>query len=175
MQQKRLERYLKQKSEEKKYHREPLLLCERCKPFGRCLAGLDVEEEVTQLTMETVEDYINIVPQWDPNAEVIRVYEAFHEGDYETAMLRGRAILDNGGGNDGLYIALATSYFFEKDYDNARRFIQYFWGVTNERAHVIKVFLEICSKKINENTNDKKLLVNATGFSFSEAVSTHRK
>ena len=59
-------------------------------------------------------DYINFVTQWDPNAQVIRVYEAFHEGDYQTAMLRGRAILNSGGGNDGFYIALATSYFFKR-------------------------------------------------------------
>lgn len=128
-------------------------LCDDCQIRGYCIWKL--KKEVVDEKIYSLKEFINQVPLRSPKPNLQKAYDAFHQDDYETAILLFRASLSNGNTEDGVYLGLALSYFFEKDYESASYYIYYFsnklYGVP---ANYISSFIDICNENLNATFNE---------------------
>jgi hypothetical protein len=102
-------------------------LCDECKALGYCRLSIN------QFSNKkfTVKDYLNLVPAQFYGGKMGKyskfhlqvACDAFHQEDYETAILNFRAVLEAVNDYDA-FIGLAVAYFMVKDYDNAAIFAQ---------------------------------------------------
>ena len=79
-----------------------------------------------------------------------KAYDAFHQEDYETAVLLFRMLLSDYNKRDELNLYAAISYFFAEDYENAAKFMEY----CRERSYTYDsrkgaAFFDMCVKKMN--------------------------
>ena len=79
-----------------------------------------------------------------------KAYDAFHQEDYETAVLLFRMLLSDYSKPDELNLYAAISYFFAEDYENAARFMEYY----REKSFAYDTrkgaaFLDMCIERIN--------------------------
>ena len=78
-----------------------------------------------------------------------KAYDAFHQEDYETAVLLFRMLLSDYSKPDELNLYAAISYFFAEDYENAAKFMEYYqeksfsYDTTKGAA-----FLDMCSERM---------------------------
>ena len=104
-----------------------------------------------------VKDFENMIPlRAENNNNYIRsnlqkAFDAFHQEDYETAVLLFRMLLSDYSKPEELNLYAAISYFFAKDFENAARFMEYY----REKSFAYDTrkgaaFLDLCSEKINE-------------------------
>lgn len=105
-------------------------LCSACKPLGYCIIKSNASD-VQLFGRFTVKDYLNLVPVNFYSGKMGKyskfhlqvACDAFHQEDYETAIINFRAVLEA----DNYYnaiIGLAVAYFMVKDYDNAAIFAE---------------------------------------------------
>ena len=80
-----------------------------------------------------------------------KAFDAFHQEDYETAVLLLRMLLSDYTKPEALNLYAAIAYFFEGDYDNAITFMNYYgekpYGYDQEMANA---FIDLCCKKLND-------------------------
>ncbi len=108
--------------------------CDHCKILGYCVASKNMRTYVqSDFVRFTVKDYLDLVPVQIKGAQFGNysklhlqiAYDAFHQQDYETAILHFRAVVDVIGFNKEVTTSLVVANFMAKDYENALVFAEY--------------------------------------------------
>jgi hypothetical protein len=133
-------------------------LCLHCKPHGRCLASFS---QLAPTKLYLPQDYLDMVPLHVVNAGMVRcskagkqhlqlAYDAFHQQDYETAMLQFHIVLEESGTVEEALIGLAISYFYLGNYENASRYILYYGELKPFKpvTDIVNAFQDLCIKGI---------------------------
>ena len=81
-----------------------------------------------------------------------KAYDAFHQEDYETAVLLFRMLLSDYNKPEELNLYAAVAYFFAGDYENAVTFMNYY----SERPYgydrvMGNAFIDLCCDKMKFN------------------------
>lgn len=129
-------------------------LCLHCKPLGRCLASFS---QLLSTKVYLPQDYLDMVPLHVVNVGAMRcsnagkqhlqlAYDAFHQQDYETAMLQFHIVLEESGTVEEALIGLAISYFYLGNYDNASRYILYYGELKPYKptTDIVNSFQDLC-------------------------------
>ena len=112
---------------------KPVGLCDYCKKQGYCRLSIDLPIVPSKnFTIYTINDYLDLIPIQIKGSELGNysklhlqiACDAFHQQDYETAILHFRAVLEVRNFYEA-NIGLAVAYFMIKDYENAIRFAEY--------------------------------------------------
>ena len=93
-------------------------------------------------------------------------YDAFHQQDYETAMLQFHTVLEESATVEEALIGLAIAYYFMGDYENANRYMMYYGEAKpfNPTTDVVNSFQDLCiqvaamSAAAQDAPKDEKLL-----------------
>lgn len=182
-----------------------IVLCDYCLTFGWCMKYnsdySDNQEEILKFGIEDysnnqeeslkfgIKDYLNLVPtivecgQYGKYSKFhLQVAcDAFHQEDYETAILNFRAALEV----NTFYVAVigvALAYFMVKDYDNAASFAQHYYAVydnpvvENLIQDIVKASADTASKKeamvVTETvTNSIETITTTKEFTLQHAYS----
>ena len=156
-----------------------ITLCNKCKPLGFCLAAKDENNSVLQskLLNYNLADVKNLIPIRAINSQdfhyndyakdnLQKAFDAFHQDDYETAILLFRMIVDDNAQMKDVHLYLGISYFFNKDYENALSFISYYLDREyTSKTELLSWLLDLCSNVKNESTvpiPPQKSLLNCT-------------
>ncbi len=149
-------------------------LCDECKALGYCMLN-DIKEirNPEEFVRFTVKDYLNLVS--------VQIYggqfgqyskfhlqvacDAFHQEDYETAILHFRAALEAGNFYDAI-IGLAVAYFMAKDYENAAIFAAR--CSTSYTAAIIESLKDDIAKLAIENATVKEEVIAETSINAIE-------
>ena len=106
-----------------------MILCNKCKRAGFCLANTEQYDLYCSRLMQfDFNDVKNIVPirviysrdplnKNCPKHNLQKGFDAFHQEDYETAVLIFRRIVDDHAHMKDVSLYLGVSYFFIKDYE----------------------------------------------------------
>ncbi len=132
-------------------------LCLDCRKLGYC-RQLKSEEVVTKYSLK---DYISLVPLQVSNSRlgnysrhhVQHAHDAFHQEDYETAILNYKAAMEGSGDVEEILIGLALSYYCIEDLENASKFMQQYADkvYSSKLKDVANSFMDVCaSKGINQ-------------------------
>ena len=79
-----------------------------------------------------------------------KAFDAFHQEDYETAVLLFRMLLTEYNKFEDFNLYAAISYFFEGDYENAVTFMNYYSEKTYGYDRVMgNAFIDLCCDKMN--------------------------
>ena len=81
-----------------------------------------------------------------------KAFDAFHQEDYETAVLLFRMLLTEYNKFEDFNLYAAISYFFEGDYENAVTFMNYYSEKTYGYDRVMgNAFIDLCCDKMKFN------------------------
>ena len=81
-----------------------------------------------------------------------KAFDAFHQEDYETAVLLFRMLLTEYNKFEDFNLYAAISYFFEGDYENAVTFMNYYSEKTYGYNRVMgNAFIDLCCDKMKFN------------------------
>jgi hypothetical protein len=81
-----------------------------------------------------------------------KAFDAFHQEDYETAVLLFRMLLTEYNKFEDFNLYAAISYFFEGDYENAVTFMNYYSEKTCSYDRVMgNAFIDLCCDKMKFN------------------------
>ena len=129
-------------------------LCLHCKPQGRCLASFS---QLTPTKLYLPQDYLDMVPLHVVNAGMVRcnkagklhlqnAYDAFHQQDYETAMLQFHTVLEESATVEEALIGLAIAYYFMGDFENANRYMMYYGDIKlfQPATDIVNSFQDLC-------------------------------
>ena len=102
-------------------------LCDECEALGYCR----LDNNKLSTIRYTIKDYLNLVPVSIYGGKLGKyskfhlqvACDAFHQEDYETAILNFRAVLEVGNFYEAV-IGLAVACFMVKDYENAAIFAE---------------------------------------------------
>ena len=141
-----------------------ITLCNKCKPAGYCLASTEQDDlYYSKLMQFDFKDIKNLIPirainsqdfHYNDNAKdnLQKAFDAFHQDDYETAILLFRMIVDDNAQMKDVHLYLGISYFFNKDYANALSFISYYLDKEyTSKTEMISWLLDLCSEVKNES------------------------
>ncbi len=105
-----------------------------------------------------LKDFENMIPlRAENNNNYIRsnlqkAYDAFHQEDYETAVLLFRMLLSDYNKPEELNLYAAVSYFFAGDYENAVTFMNYYSEKPYGYDRVMgNAFIDLCCDKMKFN------------------------
>lgn len=123
-------------------------LCEECKTLGYCKNYSERQNNIRHSL--TDEKLRNLVPISTRDIKGIFTKKhlgvanlAFHQEDYETAILNYQTVLDNDPNNSSTLLYLAICYFFLEQYEIAMNYADR----VNENYELIESFLVYCQKK----------------------------
>jgi tetratricopeptide (TPR) repeat protein len=113
-------------------------LCDECKALGYCRVGRE-KESITynsRVIKFDIRKYMNYLPLRIEGSRygqyskfhLQTALDAFHQEDYETAILHFRATIENAAHLAEAYYGLTLSYFIIKDYENAMTFADRYNG-----------------------------------------------
>lgn len=151
----------------------PMVLCESCKAFGYCRASTDKYELSNKKRLYFLNNFKKAIPLRAiasnnlhynnyAAATLQKAFDAYHEDDYETAILLFRMIQSDHSELREVNLYLAVSYFFQNDFENAFRFMSYY-ADRESGTEMISGFLDLCSGKIVHSVIvDKSTIMNAS-------------
>ena len=144
-----------------------LILCNKCKPAGYCLASTEQHDLYCSKLMQfDFRDVKNLIPIRAKNSQnfhyndyakdnLQKAFDAFHQDDYETEILLFRMIVDDNAQMKDVHLYLGISYFFNKDYENALSFISYYLDKEyTSKTEMISWLLDLCSDVKNHPSED---------------------
>ena len=109
-------------------------LCDECKALGYCRVGREKENitynsRVIKFDIEKYKKYVLLRIDGSRYGQYSKFHlqaalDAFHQEDYETAILHFRATIENAAHLTEAYYGLTLSYFITKDYENAMTFAE---------------------------------------------------
>ena len=129
-------------------------LCPLCQPYGHCRNTLPPLPQTKQYQLQ---DYLDMVPLHVVNAGMVRcnkagklhltnAYDAFHQQDYETAMLQFHTVLEESATVEEALIGLAIAYYFMGDFENANRYMMYYGDIKpfQPATDIVNSFQDLC-------------------------------
>ena len=142
-----------------------IILCNKCKPVGYCLASIAENNSVFQSKLLNIDlaDIKRLIPIRAINSQgfhyndyakdkLQKAFDAFHQEDYVTAVLLFRMIVDDNAQMKDVHLYLGVSYFFNKDYENALSFISYYLDKEyTSKIEIISWILDLCSDVKNDS------------------------
>ncbi len=148
-------------------------LCDECEALGYCR----LSNNQFSSKRFTVKDYLNLVPAQFYGGKMGKyskfhlqvACDAFHQEDYETAILHFRAVLEAVNDYDA-FIGLAVAYFMVKDYDNAAIFAER--CSTSYTPAIIESLKDDIAKLAIENARVKEEVIAKTAIKEIEMQST---
>ena len=151
----------------------PMILCDKCKALGYCRA-LTEEDFSESKRLYSIKDFESMIPIRAVSSNALhynnyavdtlqKAFDAFHQNDYETAILLFRMIINDNAELHEANLYVAISYLFTEDYENASRFVIY---NSDDRygmdRNMISGFLDLCTEKITDQLfKNKSLEINA--------------
>lgn len=149
-------------------------LCNRCQPYGYCLAAVEnykLEKPITERE----------ISQWVPIRTSIKdattkfgkklqqAHELFHQDEFEQASYMYLDMYETRNDCDEVKIGLAASFFFLKRYEDAAGYalkLNYFFNMdfTNK-------FINLCELKSKEIINEIKINENKEDVLHHELIS----
>lgn len=142
-------------------------LCEECKRLGYCKSRhekAEAEARIKNVIRFNIKDYLKQVPlqiedsYYDPFSKfhLQEACDAFHQADYETAILNFRAVTSVMGSFSIAIIGAALSYFMLKDYDTTLMLIEryetsFYWS----DVMMYTLIAEIEKRKSEINNQEK--------------------
>ena len=125
-------------------------LCNKCKPFGYCLSLADEEDISVTKNSYSLKDFVRMIPL-RAGGLLQKAFDAFHQDDYETAILLFRVIDENTKSTE-VNLYLAISYLLLEDFENASRFMIYYEEKMYkvDRYIVSNFFDLICIRSMNK-------------------------
>ncbi len=141
-------------------------LCSECKPLGYCILKSN-DSDIQLFGRFTVKDYLNLVPVHFYSGKMGKyskfhlqvACDAFHQEDYETAIINFRAVLEADNYYDAI-IGLAVAYFMAKDYENAAIFTER--CSTSYTPAIIESLKDDIAKLATKNTIVKEEVITET-------------
>ena len=149
-------------------------LCPLCQPYNYCRG---ITPPLHQTKRYQLQDYLDMVPLHVLNAGMVRcspkgkqhlqqAYDAFHQQDYEMAMLQFHDVLEDSATVEEALAGLAISYFFMADYENASRYMMYYGEAKpfKPATDIVNSFQDLCiqgaamSAAAQHAAKDEKLL-----------------
>ena len=113
-------------------------------PFNKPQYPVKVFENMIPLRAENNNNYIR--------SNLQKAYDAFHQEDYETAVLLFRMLLTDYNKPEELNLYAAVSYFFAADYENAVTFMNYYSEKPYGYDRVMgNAFIDLCCDKMKFN------------------------
>jgi hypothetical protein len=146
-------------------------LCNLCRNLGYCriIRSLVADNNINtpdffSLPTYSLKDYISLVPLQVTNLRlgnysrhyVQHAHDAFHQEDYETAILNYKAAMEGSGDVEEILIGLALSYYSIEDFENASIFMQ----IYNDKVYpstlkaIASYFMDVCVSKGINRIND---------------------
>ena len=148
----------------------PMILCDKCKALGYCRASTEEEDYSESKRLYSIKDFESMIPIRAVSSNALhynnyamdtlqKAFDAFHQNDYETAILLFRMIINDNAELHEANLYVAISYLFAEDYENASRFIIYNsdnrYGMDRD---MISGFLDLCIEKITDQLFKNKFL-----------------
>ncbi len=135
-------------------------LCVVCEALGYCR----LSNNQFSNKRFTLKDYLNLVPAnfyGGKMGEYSKFHlqvacDAFHQGDYETAIINFRAVLEADNYYDAI-IGLAVAYFMAKDYENAAIFAER--CSTSYTPAIIESLKDVIAKQAIDNATVKVVAI----------------
>lgn len=140
-------------------------LCDECRKDGYC--KLNNSPKATLKPLYDLQYYVNMIPLRVKNTDLVKSssftqqymqhgLDAFHQEDYESALLHFRVILKECNSFYEINIAVALCYFYLHDYEQASLFMQYF----EDKPYIIKInfvnnFIDICLQQIKNQRQEE--------------------
>ena len=152
---------------------EDPFLCQECQKLGYCRLAAENRKKKEQAAERNKAEFVmadqdirNLVPLNSRDArgkysgEHLQVaYEAFHQEDYETAILHFMAVLESGIQRQAAELGLAVSHYFMKNHETALDFaLRYEAGATylDSKKEDFIVHCGNCLKKKQAEALEKK-------------------
>ena len=148
----------------------PMILCDKCKALGYCRVSTEEDDFPESKRLYSIKDFESMIPiravssnalHYNNYAEdtLQKAFDAFHQNDYETAILLFRMIINDNAELHEANLYVAISYLFTEDYENASRFMvynsDYRYGMDR---NLISAFLDLCTEKITDQLRENKFL-----------------